>query len=147
MSDFIIRNAAQQASQRSIDAVRSKNKAAWVNNFAEDGCIEDPVGVSMLDATGNGHTGHAAIGAFWDMFIGGSKVDFVIRESFPSGTSAVANVGAVVTTLDDGSIIEAKGVFIYHVNADGKVSHLRAYWDFDSTMAAIKKPEAVTAAA
>jgi hypothetical protein len=51
MSDFTITNAAQAAAQRSIDAVRAKNKEAWVANFADDACIEDPVGKSPLDAT------------------------------------------------------------------------------------------------
>ncbi len=64
MSDFTITNAAQAAAQRSIDAVRAKNKEAWVDNFADDACIEDPVGKSPLYASGNGHRGKAAIAAF-----------------------------------------------------------------------------------
>lgn len=138
MSDFEIRNAAQAAAQRSIDAVRAKNKDAWVNNFADDACIEDPVGKSPLDATGNGHRGKAAIAAFWDMCIATGSVDFRIRESYPVSDIACANVGSIVNNMG-GMHIEAKGVFIYHVNAEGKVTHLRAYWDFDSTMAAAKK--------
>ena len=54
MSDFDIRNAAQAAAQRSIDTVRAKDKDGWVANFADDACIEDPVGKSPLDQTGNG---------------------------------------------------------------------------------------------
>lgn len=138
MSDFEITNAAQQAAQRSIDAVRAKDKEGWVNNFADDACIEDPVGKSPLDPTGNGHRGKAAISAFWDMCIATGNVDFKIRESYPVSDVACANVGAITNKMGD-TAIEAKGVFIYHVNAEGKVTNLRAYWDFNSTMAAAKK--------
>lgn len=138
MSDFEITNAAQQAAQRSIDAVRAKDKDSWVNNFADDGCIEDPVGKSPLDPTGNGHRGKAAISAFWDMCIATGNVDFKIRESYPVSDVACANVGSITNKMGD-MAIEAKGVFIYHVNAEGKVTNLRAYWDFNSTMAAAKK--------
>ncbi len=138
MSDFTITNAAQAAAQRSIDAVRAKNKEAWVANFADDACIEDPVGKSPLDATGNGHRGKAAIAAFWDMCIATGSVDFNIRESYPVSDIACANVGSILNTMGDMKI-EAKGVFIYHVNTEGKVTNLRAYWDFNSTMAAASK--------
>ena len=138
MSDIEIKNAAQAAAQRSIDAVRAKDKDAWVNNFADDGCIEDPVGKSPLDPTGNGHRGKAAISAFWDMCIATGNVDFRIRESYPVSDIACANVGSILNKMGN-MAIEAKGVFIYHVNAEGKVTNLRAYWDFDSTMAAAKK--------
>ena len=138
MSDIDIKNAAQAAAQRSIDAVRAKDKEAWVNNFADDGCIEDPVGKSPLDPSGNGHRGKAAIAAFWDMCIATGNVDFRIRESYPVSDIACANVGAILNKMGN-MAIEAHGVFIYHVNAEGKVTNLRAYWDFDSTMAAAKK--------
>ncbi len=138
MSDFNITNAAQAAAQRSIDAVRAKNKDAWVANFADDACIEDPVGKSPLDQTGNGHRGKAAISAFWDMCIAPGNVDFAIRESYPVSDIACANVGSILNTMGDMKI-EAKGVFIYHVNSEGKVTNLRAYWDFNSTMAAAQK--------
>lgn len=138
MSDIEIRNAAQAAAQRSIDTVRAKDKEGWLANFADDACIEDPVGKSPLDPTGNGHRGKAAIAAFWDMCIATGNVDFRIRESYPVSDVACANVGSILNKMGNMSI-EAKGVFIYHVNAEGKVTNLRAYWDFDSTMAAAKK--------
>lgn len=138
MTDFEIRNPAQAAAQRSIDAVRARDKEAWVANFADDACIEDPVGKSPLDKTGNGHRGKAAISAFWDMCIAPGNVDFRIRESYPVSDIACANVGSIVNSMG-GMNIEARGVFIYHVNAEGKVTNLRAYWDFDSTMASATK--------
>ena len=126
--------AAQRAAKRSMDAVRKKDKEAWVNNFAEDACLEDPVGVSPLDPTGQGHRGKEAIGIFWDTMIAPGEIEFVMRESWPAGDTAVANVGSIFNKMPDGSQIEAKGVFVYHVNEEGKVTNLRAYWDYESTV-------------
>ena len=72
------------------------------------------------------------------MCIAPGNVDFNIRESYPVSDIACANVGSILNTMGDMKI-EAKGVFIYHVNEEGKVTHLRAYWDFNSTMAAATK--------
>jgi ketosteroid isomerase-like protein len=132
--------AAQQAAKRSMDAVREKDKQAWLNNFAEDARVEDPVGVSPLDPTGAGHRGKEAIGDFWDLMIAPGKIEFDIRESWPAGDRAVANVGSIFNTMPEGTRIEAKGVFVYHVDEEGKVAHLRAYWDYDTTMKSAGMP-------
>ena len=129
-------NLAVQAAQRSMEAVLGKDKDAWVNNFAEDGVVQDPVGKSPLDPEGNGHRGREAISNFWDMLIATGDIKFEIRESYPAGANAVANVGSIINTMPGGGQIEAKGVFVYTVNDEGKVLSLQAYWDFDTTMAA-----------
>ena len=41
--------SAQLAAERSMEAVRKKDREAWLNNFADKACVEDPVGVSPLD--------------------------------------------------------------------------------------------------
>jgi ketosteroid isomerase-like protein len=126
--------AAQLASKRSMDAVRKKDREAWLNNFSEDACVEDPVGISPLDPTGSGHKGREAIGVFWDTMIQPGIIEFDIRESWPAGDKAVANVGSIFNEMPDGTKIEAKGVYVYHVNDEGKVTNLRAYWDYDTTL-------------
>ena len=52
---------ARLASQRSMDAVHKKDKQAWLDNFADDAVVEDPIGVSALDPTGKGQRGKEAI--------------------------------------------------------------------------------------
>jgi len=126
--------SAQLAAGRSMDAVRKKDREAWLNNFADDACVEDPVGVSPLDPTGLGQRGKEAIGTFWDTMIEPGRIEFDMRESWPAGDKAVANVGSIFTEMPDGTKIEAKGVYVYHVNDEGKVTHLRAYWDYDATL-------------
>jgi steroid delta-isomerase len=126
--------SAQLAAGRSMDAVRRKDREAWLNNFADDACVEDPVGVSPLDPTGMGQRGKEAIGVFWDTMIAPGRIEFAMRESWPAGDKAVANVGSIFNEMPGGTKIEAKGVYVYHVNDEGKVIHLRAYWDYDATL-------------
>jgi ketosteroid isomerase-like protein len=124
---------ARLASQRSMAAVRSKAKDDWLALFAEDAVVEDPVGKSPLDPEGRGQVGKVAIGKFWDTNIGPNDVDFDIRHSYAAGDE-VANVGAVITTMAGGIKAVAEGVFVYRVNAEGKLLSLRAFWEFEQMM-------------
>jgi steroid delta-isomerase len=127
---------ARLASQRSMQAVQAKTKAAWLELFADDAIIEDPVGTSPLDPEGKGHVGKAAIGAFWDQNIAANQIAFDIRHSYACGNE-VANVGVVTTTLPAGMRAQAEGVFVYKVNAAGKLVSLRAFWEFEKMMASL----------
>ena len=121
---------ARLAAQRSIDAVHTKNKDAWVANFADDGLVQDPVGVSPLDPTGRGHQGKDAISAFWDQQIGPNRILFNITAAYAGGDEC-ANVGAITIVLPNGAVSVVNGVYLYRVNPDGKLHSLRAFWQFD----------------
>jgi len=121
---------ARLASQRSMDAVHKKDKQAWLANFADDAVVEDPIGVSALDPTGQGQRGKEAISKFWDAQIGPNKVMFNIRESFAAGDE-VANVGTITVVMPNGLTTLVDGVFTYRVNASGRLVSLRAYWEVD----------------
>ena len=82
------------AAQRSMDCVHAKKREDWIANFAEDAHVEDPIGKSMLDPTGAGHRGRAAIAAFWDRVIAPNRVMFEIRHSYACGDEC-ANVGTI----------------------------------------------------
>jgi len=127
---------ARLASQRSMQAVQAKTKAAWLDLFAADAIIEDPVGMSPLDPDGKGHVGKAAISAFWDQHIAVNQIAFDIRHSYACGNE-VANVGVITTTLPTGMRALAEGVFVYKVNAAGKLVSLRAFWEFEKMMASL----------
>jgi len=131
---------ARAASLRSRQAVESKNKEAWLALFADDALIEDPVGRSPIDPEGRGHRGKAAISAFWDRHIAQTQIEFDIRHSYAAGDE-VANVGAIKTKLANGMRGVAEGVFIYKVNAEGKLISLRAIWEFDKMMASLTPAE------
>jgi len=128
-------NAAREMSERSMAAVKARDKAGWLALWAEDGWVEDPIGVSFIDPTGLGHHGAAAREAFWDNNIGSTEgIEFELKDSFACGDE-VANVATIHITLPGGSTSRCEGVFVYRLNADGKLLSLRAYWELDRMMA------------
>ena len=124
---------AALAFARHVQAVEAKDRAAFLANFADDALIEDPVGPSPLCPDGKGHRGHAAIGAFWDANIAPGAVRFAIERAIVRGDE-IANIGTIFNRMPDGRGIGAEGVFVYRVNAVGKIVSLKAYWDWEATM-------------
>lgn len=122
--------SARAASLRSRDAVQRADKAAWLAIFHDDAVVEDPVGTSIFDETGEGHRGKDAIARFWDTVIAPNppRMDLV---SSHAGGDEVANVVRMSTTLPDGTTVRTDLVAIYRVGDDGLVRSLRAFWEFD----------------
>ena len=119
---------ARAAAQRSMDCVHAKKREDWLANFAEDACIEDPIGQSPLDPSGQGHRGSQAIAAFWDRVIAPNRVMFNVARSYACGNEC-ANVGTITTLLPNGATGIVDGVFTYRVNDAGKLVSLRAHWE------------------
>ncbi|HSV41097.1 MAG TPA: nuclear transport factor 2 family protein [Nocardioidaceae bacterium] len=132
-------NPARRVSQRSLDCVSRKAKDEWLELFAEDAVLEDPVGPSFFDPEGKGHHGRDGVAAFWDMAIG-PLVEFraTISDSFANGNN-VANIGVFSTTLADGTRADTELVAAYRLNDDGLIQSLRAYWEIDRMMATLRK--------
>ena len=123
-----------------MDCVRRRARDEWVALFADDGFVQDPVGPSPLDEAGNGHHGHAAIGAFWDATIAGlDDIGFEIHDSFAAGDEC-CNVATIHAHLPGGLVMRTEGVFVYRVNPDGRLHSLRAFWEWDRAMATIGPP-------
>lgn len=122
--------SARAASLRSRDAVQRQDKDAWLAIFHEDAVVQDPVGVSIFDETGEGHRGKEAIARFWDTVIAPNppRMDLV---SSHAGGDEVANVIRMSTTLADGTTVRTDLVAVYRVGDDGLVRSLRAFWEFD----------------
>lgn len=120
---------AQRAAALSARYASERNKAAWLDLYAEDALIQDPVGVSPLDPAGNGHRGRAALTRFWDMIIGPGNMTYRIRESYPCGNEC-ANVWSLTNKMPGGGDITVDLVSIYSVNPAGKLTAMRAYWSY-----------------
>ena len=120
---------ARDASLASMRAVEAGDKAAWLSLFAPDAVVEDPIGESPMDPSGQGHRGLAAIEAFYDNVIGPNQVSFVIELSHAAGNE-VANVGTISTVMGD-STVHTDLVATYRVDDEGRVTALRAYWSID----------------
>ena len=135
---------ARVAAGRSMEIVQRKvrgagDKAEWIALFADGAIIEDPIGRSPLDPEGTGHRGKAAIGAFWDANIASVEITLDIERSYAAGNE-VANVGTITTRMPDGTTAVVEGVFTYRVNDAGKLTALRAYWEFGKMMASMRRP-------
>lgn len=122
-------NRAQQAGAESLAAVKAKNKAAWLELFADDAVIQDPVGVSPLDPSGLGHRGKEAIGRFWDAAIAPGQLETRIRESYACGDEC-ANVATFINRMPNGIEIATDLVVVYRVEERGKIVSLKAYWEY-----------------
>lgn len=132
-SSPITDHPARAAGLASQAAVRARDKNAWLELFAEDGIVEDPIGPSGFDPEGHGHRGRDAIAAFWDKAIAATEsIEFLFGDSFACG-SEVAFTGLIRSTLG-GHVIDAEGVFTYRVDEAGKIAALRAYWEVDRAM-------------
>ena len=127
---------ARDAAIRSMTCVELGDRAGWLALWDEQGMIEDPVGVSALDPEGRGHRGIDRITAFYDDVIAKSAVRFHIRESFACGDEC-ANVGTITTRVEGGTVTRTELVAVYRVNEAGKLISLRAFWEFDDTVASI----------
>ncbi|WP_040811776.1 nuclear transport factor 2 family protein [Nocardia concava] len=118
---------ARRAGLASQDAVRAKRRDEWLSLFADDARVEDPVGISPYDPVGEGHSGYAAIAAFWDKAIEPSAIEFFWADSFACGDEA-AFTGTIRSARAD-VVVEVDLVAVYRVNAAGKIVALRAFWE------------------
>jgi steroid Delta-isomerase len=119
-------------SAKSMEAITSKNRQAWLDLFTEDGIVEDPVGPSFLDPEGKGHRGKEAIGKFFDEIIAPNDlIEFTINLSYECANE-VANVGTIDITFPGGTQMASVDlVSIYRIAPDGRLISLRAFWEAD----------------
>ncbi len=110
-------------------AVEAGDRQAWLELFADDAMVEDPIGPSPFDPDGKGHRGIEAIAAFYDEVIAANEsIRFDIHQSFLCGDE-VANIGVIRITFAGGSAIEVDGVYTYRRSPDDKIAAIRAFWE------------------
>ena len=125
---------AQQLGHMSREAVGRKDKEGWLEIFAPDALVQDPIGPSPFDPDGTGHKGREAIGKFYDEVISSSeKITFEILSSTLCADEC-ADVGIIRTWLAGGTHVAiVHCVFTYQTNGNNQLAHLRAFWEFDKT--------------
>ena len=119
---------AQELGFLSRDYAVAKDKQNWLDLFAEDAIVQDPIGKSPLDPDGNGHKGKGAIEKFYDTVIANGNIEFNILESIPCADEC-ANFAEIKNIIGNEKI-ETKMIVIYRVNSDDKILSLRACWDY-----------------
>ncbi|MCU1600222.1 MAG: hypothetical protein JWO22_931 [Frankiales bacterium] len=130
---------ARTMAMRSMSCVMSKDRDSWLDLWAEDGWVEDPIGTSFFDPTGLGHHGPDGRAAFWDGNMAPNSIVFDLKDSFACGNEC-ANVADITITIEGGATTTCEGVFAYRVDATGKLLSLRAFWELDRMMATMKAP-------
>jgi steroid delta-isomerase len=138
-------NPAYLMSLKSREFVANHDKAGWLGMFAEDGIIEDPIGPSILDPEGKGHSTPEARDTFWDNNIANSDIEYILHQSYTSYLEC-ANIVTlnVIITLDGNKYSQqVNGIFTYSVNEQGRLTSLRGFWEFDEGMASFKEVSTV----
>ena len=130
--DATLDTSARSISRRSMSAITAGDRDGWLALFADDAIVEDPIGPSFFDETGEGHRGKEAIALFYDTAIAPNRhIEFLIRESYECANEC-ANVGTIRITLSTGQVSSVDGVYCYRVGQDGLLRSLRAFWEMDS---------------
>jgi steroid delta-isomerase len=103
----------------------------YVNNFAPDGVLEDPVGTPPVQGT-------AAITAFITNIIAPfSEIRHKIQDINVCGLEAAVNWKLhLKTTTGKKIIIDGMGVFKF--NQSGKLQSVREFWDLEAFLAALQ---------
>ena len=128
---------ARTMAMRSMSCVMGKDRDEWLALWADNGWVEDPIGVSFIDPTGKGHHGPEGRAAFWDNNMAPNSIVFDLHDSFACGNE-VANVATITITLPGGATTRCEGVFAYRIDEDGKLLSLRAFWELDRMLATMQ---------
>jgi hypothetical protein len=100
------------------------DRSGWVNLFSDDGSVEDPVGSRR-------HTGHAAIGRFYDTFIGPRDIVFHRDLDIVAGSTVLRSLTLQVG-MGGGVTMEIPAYLRYVVvesTGEPKIAELQAFWE------------------
>ncbi|MDB5396725.1 MAG: hypothetical protein JWM91_4231 [Rhodospirillales bacterium] len=113
----------------SLSAIKAGDRQGWLDLFEDDAFVQDPVGPSRMDPSGNGHHGKAAIAKFYDLFkLSMKSLDFDIHKSALGGEEVAAYVTLHITTQDDQKF-DVDVLNIYRMSKNGKIASLRSFWE------------------
>lgn len=116
------------AARTAMTAVSAGDRDAWLDCYADDAVLHDPVGGSPLDPDGSGVRGRDALARFWEQAVAANQIRFDVSAVHAAGPEA-AVVATATTRFPHGAVVEHDGVFVYTVDDDGRILSLRAYWD------------------
>lgn len=131
-------NLAIRANINSVTLAMKGDREGWLALYADDAIVQDPVGKSPFDASGEGHRGKAAIAKFWDTVIGPSRLTINVHKRIPSGDRACAVLQTAINDMGKGKT-EVEMIAVYEVNDDGKIVRMSAFWSWADMESQLKK--------
>jgi hypothetical protein len=121
--------------ERSPNAVAVHDKPAWLSIFAEDYCVEDPVG--SKPHRGSEHAD--AISRFYDTFIAPNEIRFEVAQDIVNSMHVLRDL-SVHTTMSPSLSIQVPMHLLYELKDDEgqlKIHRLAAHWELMPMMAQV----------
>ena len=121
----------EAAVEEYFNAVGAFDVQRYVNTFAPDGVLEDPVGTPPIQGT-------AAISAFITSIIAPfSQIKHKIQDINVCGHEAAVNWKLHLTTTT-GKKITIDGMGVFNFNQSGKLQSVREFWDLEAFLAQLQ---------
>jgi steroid delta-isomerase len=112
-------------------SIGSLDVQRFVNNFAPDGVLEDPVGTPPIQGT-------QAIGAFFGAIIAPfSEIKPYVQEVIVCGQEAAVNWKLKLKTTT-GKVIIIDGMGVFRFDQQGKLQSVREFWDLAAFLAELQ---------
>lgn len=113
--------------------VGARDKAAWLDLFAADAVVEDPVGTRPhhAGARPRGRDGEDELGRFYEVFIAPNQIRFDVLHNLVAPPWVARDV-RIHTQLPNGYRVEVPAHILYEVTLQEgvpKIRHLAAYWE------------------
>ena len=128
MSD---RSSPAKMARGAMAAVQEGQRDAWLDHFAEDARVEDPVGhFPPIE-------GREGLAQFWDQVIATlTSTRFEVSRTWETADEALL-LATVTVVATEGAGTSYDGAFNYRLGEDGLISSLRAFWDLPAVAAAL----------
>jgi ketosteroid isomerase-like protein len=117
-----------ELAETSLALTKARDRDRWLALFEEDALLQDPVGPSPTDPSGQGHRGIEAIAKFHDTVITWKDTfEYTIERAYTCGDE----VALVVNFQIGGKAgdMDMDLVNIYKRSDNGKLASLRSFWD------------------
>lgn len=107
------------------------NAAGWMESFADDAVICDPVDKPPMNAYSDGEKFFALLAKFYD------KLEVSPDHIFVAGNGAAAK-WTMRAIAKNGKTASSEGITVFEMNSEGLIQKLSSYWDEAAMLAQLK---------
>lgn len=124
-----------QQVEKSPQAVSVHDKTAWLELFATQSIIEDPVGsrphIAGVYDSASGQRGKAQLARFYETFIAPNKIRFDVHQNIVSGSHVMRDLDIHIQMADKVHLKVPMHLLYHLVQQDGewKITRLAAHWE------------------